>query len=174
VFAIVLLPDAELPVLPVGTVLRGRVLPDRALLLDGVRFPAATLPSELRPGELLRLEVTDVQPDRLALQVVDRTMPPPPPPVLVPLPGGAQLLVERDGGARAAAGEPPAVTVRFDAPRLGRMDVRLDLDGAAVHVGPGALDEALAAASTLAQALSGATGRPARVSVLPRGVDLHA
>jgi hypothetical protein len=178
---------ADLP-LPAGTVLRGRVLPDRALMLDGVRFPAATLPDDLAEGLLLRLRVEAATGDQLHLKVLEAFQPPaqqpgpaqqPQPPVAYPLPGGAQLLVHRDGGEGGRggrrAGEPPALTVRFDAPRLGRLDVRLEPGAAAVHVTAGRpADEVRAAAAVLAEALARATERPTQVTVHPRGLDVRA
>jgi hypothetical protein len=69
------------------------------------------------------------------------------------------------------------VTLRYDSPALGRLDLVLDLDAAAVtgvvHAAQGApADRARAEAAVLRDALAGATGRPATVAVRERGESL--
>ena len=173
-----------------GVVLGAKVLDrhgDRGtLLLNGVRVQAQ-LPPELAAGAALRVRVQESTTERLSLQVVPPGSPlaPADPGVAayaLAMPGGAQakLLVDPDetgdedgrgGGGRRS------VTLRFDSPALGRLDFVIDLEAAsvasAVHVSAGA-PAALAqeAAPELERALTEATERPARVTVVPRGETL--
>jgi hypothetical protein len=67
------------------------------------------------------------------------------------------------------------VVVRYDSPTLGRLDVRLDAQSAAIHVTDG--DPALTvaeAAGALRDALMGATGQPVLVTVHPRSETVNA
>lgn len=178
-----MLPD--LTVRP-GTLLHGRVVDQRTLMLEGVRLQAK-LPEGVVEGELLRLRVVESGLERLHLRVVERPQPeqaaqqsqPAAPPVAVPLPGGATLTVLPDGGkdgeGARRSGDGGAVTVRFDSPALGRLDIRLDGHAAAVHVSAGDPSEAVrAAAPELGAALAGVAGRPVQVTVHPRVRTLDA
>jgi hypothetical protein len=170
-----LLPDIGLRP---GAVLHGRVLDSRTLLLEGARL-AARLPDGVEPGQRLRLRVEEATPERVHLRVVEQpaseqSQPAPPPAAYaLALPGGAtaRLYVgERDAGGGAAAGGPAgAVVVRYDSPRLGRLDIRLEPGAAAVHVAAGEPAERVRdAAAALRDALGHATGRPTQVTVHPR------
>lgn len=171
-----------------GTMLAARVL-DRegargTLLLNGVRVPAQ-LPPELAAGDALRVVVQEATAERVVLQVVPRDAPPPPAVTggwaesyALALPGGAaaRVLVEPDAeGSAGAAGAAPArrVTLRYDSPALGRLDLVLDLDASSVsgtvHATAGdPARRARAEAAVLRDALASATGRPATVSVRDR------
>jgi hypothetical protein len=179
-----LLPDV--PLRP-GAVVVGRVLDPQTLVLEGVRM-AARLPSDVKPGERLRLQVQDASSDRLQLKVLERVAEPAPteasapaqaataapPPTVYPvaLPGGAMAQVvvsEREAPRRGRPAEARAVVVRYDSPTLGRLDVRLDAGAAAVHVSAGdPADTVRDAAGVLREALARATGRPVQVTVHPR------
>jgi hypothetical protein len=177
-----LLPDVKLTP---GAVVSARVLDPKTITLAGVRM-AATLPEGVVEGQVLRLRVEESTTERIHLKIV---APPQAQPAADPaeqapqvpasayqlaLPGGilARIHVEereaagRKGGAGAAA----SVVVRYDSPSLGRLDVRLTPDSAAIHVTDG--DPALTvadAAEVLRDALARATGRGVQVTVHPRG-----
>ena len=170
-----------------GAVLGARVLDrqgDRGtLLLNGVRVQAQ-LPPELAAGAALRLRVQESTAERISLQVVPPGSPltPADPGVAayaLPLPGGAQakLLVDPEASGEeggGGGGERRSITLRFDSPALGRLDFVIDLEAAAVagavHVPAGApATLAAEAAPELERALTAATERPAKVTVMPRG-----
>jgi hypothetical protein len=173
-----LLPDIALKP---GTVVDGRVLDARTLLLAGVRM-AAQLPEGVAPGQHLRLRVEEAGLDRIHLRVVEQ---PPPgaadPAAAVPasayqlaLPGGVLARIhveerEEAAGRRGGAGSARTVVVRYDSPTLGRLDVRLDQAAAAVHVTAGEPAERVRdAAGVLREALGRVTGAPVQVTVHPR------
>jgi len=180
------------------------------LLLAGARVSAA-LPPGVAAGDALRLRVQESAGERLVLKVLETTpgasgpsaapaaaAPASAAPAAVPLdpgaaglvalPGGAvaQLAVEPDGG-RGGDGEPeePAgprtVTLRYESPVLGRMDVVVSLAPGAVAATVLAragepVAAARAAAGALRDGLRAAAGRPAQVLVAGRdeAVDLRA
>jgi hypothetical protein len=131
----------------------------------------------------VRLRVTEVGPERLALQVVQQPAAPgaPPPAVGLALPGGARFRVEPEeeapSGARQRGAEGRrSIALRFDSPALGRIDFLIDLDPAAatatVGVAAGAEQLARSAANDLRSGLEDATARPATVRVEPRAEAL--
>ena len=166
----------------------------------------AELPESVRAGEDLRLVVKDVTAERVLLAITDphdadpgrqaqqAQAPPmhqPPsdpsmaPPPAVPLPGGGSVQVtERDaGGARGGGSqERHNVLLRYDAPALGAVDLRFQMDAGALHLGvsvaPGqTLDLARADAERLRQALAAVIpDRAVSVTVTPRRepLDLYA
>ena len=166
----------------------------------------AELPESVRAGEDLRLVVKDVTAERVLLTITDphdadpgqqaqqaQTQPvhqPLPDPTMaappaVPLPGGGSVQVtERDaGGARAGGSEERHnVLLRYDAPALGAVDLRFQMDAGALHLGvsvaPGqTLDLARADAERLHQALAAVIpDRAVSVTVAPRRepLDLYA
>jgi hypothetical protein len=154
------------PALRAGAVVVARVLENRMLSLAGARV-AATLPEDVKPGDVLRLRVKELAPERIVLQVV------PDPPLAttaaVALPDGATARILEDEEAGGATGARRAVILRYDSPTLGRLDIRLTTAGATVHAteGPPA-DAARAAAGALAGALS------APVAVIGRRSALDA
>jgi hypothetical protein len=102
----------------------------------------------------------------------------------IPLPGGGELQVtERDaGGAGGQAGDRQNVLLRYDAPALGSVDLRFQMDAGALTLGitlPAGqpLELARAGAESLRQALTqAAPGRAVSVTVTPRRepLDLYA
>jgi hypothetical protein len=183
-------------VLRPGLMLSGKVL-ERVgqhgiLLLAGTPL-SAELPAELQAGARLRLRVEDVGADRVVLRAVETPAGPaaqqalqPPPDVALPLPGDRQAEVrvtERAEGGRGGP-EPAAVTLAYDSPALGRLDLRLVLQpGADLQVTVGATAGApearvRSAADGLRAALAEATGLPASVRIVARPpeprVDLYA
>ncbi|WP_027004964.1 hypothetical protein [Conexibacter woesei] len=184
-----LLPDVRL--VP-GVVVQARVLDPRTLVLAGVRMQAQ-LPEGVIAGQVLRLRVEEASTERLHLRVVE----PPGAPQLqnaqqadasptVPadayqlmLPGGilARIHVEEREQAARRGGATPAksVVVRYDSPTLGRLDVRVDAQSAAVHVSGGDPAWTVAQnAGALQDALVRATGGPVLVTVHPRDVTVNA
>src|SRR5690349_9214966 len=157
------------PSLRPGAVVSARVLDRGVLSLLGARVPA-TLPEDVRPGDVLRLTVKEAAPDRILLQVVQQPPPVATPPVM--LPGGATARViheddEQEGGA-GARGE-RAVTLRYDSATLGRLDIKISTAGAVVVASEGPPADAARAASG---ELAGALGAP--VAVVARRSALDA
>jgi hypothetical protein len=185
-----LLPDVRL--VP-GVVVQARVLDPRTLVLAGVRMQAQ-LPAGVEAGQVLRLRVEEASTDRLHLRVVESPSGPQPlqnaqqtsasPTVpadayQLMLPGGilARIHVEEREQAARRGGPAPAktVVVRYDSPTLGRLDVRLDAQSAAVHVSGGDPAWTVAEhAGALQDALVAATGGPVLVTVHPRDVTVNA
>lgn len=156
-----------------GAVLAARVVDAARISLAGVVLEAR-LPEGLDAGETLRLRVEEATPERLHLRVVEQ--PAQPLPVLaLPLPGGgaARLRVEEQERGGGTGGAPPSVTLSYESPALGRIDLRLELPPGGVLATVGAAhgppaDRAEAAAGLLRDGLTAATGRPAGVRVVPR------
>ena len=155
------------PALRPGAVVAARVIDRATISLLGARM-AATLPDDVRPGDVLRLNVEEATPERILLQVVQQ--PPPVATAAVMLPGGATARVikddEEEGGAPGGSAT-RAVTLRYDSATLGRLDIHLSAAGATVHVSEGPpADAARAAAGELAGALRAPVAVIARRSVL--------
>jgi hypothetical protein len=151
------------PTLRAGSVVVARVLENRLLSLAGARV-AATLPDEVQPGDVLKLRVKELAPERIVLQIVPD--PPPAATAAVALPGGATArIVEDDEASGGAAAR--AVVLRYDSPTLGRLDIRLSAAGATVHATEGPPAEAArAAAGALAAALNAPVAVVGRRSAL--------
>ena len=145
----------------------------------------AELPKHVRAGQDLRLTVRDVSAHQVVLGMTDQ-------PVGVPvpgaeLPGGGVLRVteedtseESGSGSRGSPGS-QTLSLRYDAPALGAVDLRFDLDPGSlrlsVSVAPGTpLSLAQARADQLRDALTTGVGRPATVTVSPRHepLDVYA
>jgi hypothetical protein len=102
------------------------------------------------------------------------------------LPGGGVLRVTEEdaqGSQSRSGGSPESQTLslRYDAPALGPVDLRFDLDAGSlsvnVSVAPGTpLSLAQARADELRDALTTGVGRPASVTVTPRHepLDVYA
>ncbi len=173
-----LLPDIKLAV---GTQLLGRVLERHAqhglLNLAGAVL-VAELPDDVEAGQRLRLAVSDVG-ERVVLRVLGEAggsaQPPPAahaPTVAVPLPGGAHAHVRVEAEAPEGggpAGATRAVTVHYDSPALGRVEVRLALGAAGLVAGVGAgAGEPVRLAGEHAEELRAALARALRTQV-----DVH-
>jgi hypothetical protein len=157
------------PSLRLGAVVSARVLDRGVLSLLGARVPA-TLPEDVRPGDVLRLTVKEAGPDRILLQVVQQPPPVATPPVM--LPGGATArVIQEDGEEAVVARGERAVTLRYDSATLGRLDIRLSSAGATVLASEGPpADAARAAAGELA----GALGAPVAVVARRSALDAQA
>lgn len=170
----------------------------------------AELPENVQAGQDLRLVIRDVNPERVLLAVTDphedqqaehsqgaqetqqgqQTQPAqaPDPSLIaappIPLPGGGHVQVtERDGGgAGGQAGDRQNILLRYDAPALGSVDLRFQMDAGALSLqvtlpAGQPLELAQAGAESLRQALlERAGGRAVSVTVAPRRqpLDLYA
>jgi hypothetical protein len=146
----------------------------------------ASLPKDVRAGQELRLTVRHVSADRVEMSMSDQS--PPPAVDAATLPGGGALRVtERDtndGGGGSGSGEGAerhTLSLRYDAPALGAVDLRFELDPSSLRVtatvGAGQpYDLALDGAGRLGDALTDAVGRPVTVDVSPRRepLDVYA
>ena len=183
-----------------GTELRiapGRALMARVVTADGLGRGSlniagavidATLPKDIQAGQELRLTVAHVSPDRVELSLSGQD-----PAALaaaseaVPLPGGGTVQVaERDAGGGGGAGgsqgaDRHALSLRYDAPALGAIDLRFELDPETLRVSATLaagrpFDVALNNAGKLGDALTAAVERAVTVDVVPRRepLDVYA
>jgi hypothetical protein len=158
----------QAPTLRAGSVVVARVLEHGLLSLAGARV-AAKLPDDVRPGDVLKLRVKELAPERIVLQIV--ADPPPAATAAVALPGGATARIVEDDEGAGARGAGRAVVLRYDSPTLGRLDIRLTTSGATVHAteGPPA-----AAARAAAGDLAAALGAPVAVVGRRSALDARA
>ena len=173
----------------------GRALMARVVTADGLGRGSlniagavvdASLPKDVLAGQELRLTVRHVSADRVELSMSDQS--PPPAVDAAPLPGGGALRVterdtsDGDGGSGSGEGaERHTLSLRYDAPALGAVDLRFELDPSSLRVtatvGAGQpYDLALDGAGRLGDALTEAIGRPVTVDVSPRRepLDVYA
>jgi hypothetical protein len=175
--------DAGLRIAP------GRALMARVVQVDGAgrgtlslagAVLEATLPKGVHAGQELRLVVREVSADRVLLAVQSDQAAVAPPPVAVALPGGGTLHVgERDTPAPGgSAPELHTLTLRYDAPALGAVDLHFRLDAATLEVGVTVgqgepVTTAEAAAESLRGALGDAVERAVTVTVKGRREPLE-
>ncbi len=135
----------------------------------------------MRAGEDLRLVVRDVSADRVVLQLADQAPTPLAAPTPIPLPGGGALKVleheQQRGGSTSADGR-DVLTVRYDAPNLGPVDLRFDLRPGSLHVtatltAGEPLRRAQADAVSLREALESELDRPISVQLKARYEPLN-
>jgi hypothetical protein len=157
-----------------GSVLAARVVEANRISLAGVILDAQ-LPEGLLAGESLRLRVEEATPERLHLRIVEQPGQQPLPVLALPLPGGAQarLRVDEQEAGRGPEGGTPSVTLAYESPALGRLDLRLELPRGGIVATVGAahgapVERVEAAAERLRAGLERALGRPATVRVAPR------
>ncbi len=173
----------------------GRALMARVVTADGLGRGSlniagavidASLPKDVLAGQELRLTVRHVSADRVELSMSDQS--PPPGVDAAPLPGGGALRVterdtsDGDGGSGSGEGaERHTLSLRYDAPALGAVDLRFELDPSSLRVtatvGAGQpYDLALDGAGRLGDALTEAISRPVTVDVSPRRepLDVYA
>jgi hypothetical protein len=159
----------------------------------------AELPPDVQPGQDLRLIVREVSPERILLSLAPgdhaqaaqaaTAQPPPadqmpimPPPI--PLPGGGTVQVSEREARSASHGVEPSeqtLTLRYNAPELGAIDLRFALDpetvGLSISVSPGhPLTLAQSELDSLRRSLSEQLARGVTVTVGPRRepLDLYA
>lgn len=152
----------------------------------------AQLPRHVRAGEQVRLVVRHLDEQRVVLELVHSNAGGPqasgtaePPPGAVALPGGGELRVAQDapdgGSPDSSRSGAQTVALSYDAPALGALDLRFELDagGLRIHVAvsPGpAFALAQAGAEELRQALAQSGERPVSVTVSARRqpLDVYA
>jgi hypothetical protein len=192
--------DVRLIKAVLGTELKiapGRVLMARVASADGTGRGSlniagttleAELPKEVEAGQELRLTVREVSAERVELSMSDPSTAAAEAAQAAqaaPLPGGGALRVaERDarsGSDGSQGSDRHTLSLRYDAPALGPVDLRFDLDPeslrltATVAAGDAA-ERAQDAAGELQAALAGALGRPVTVDVNSRyePLDVYA
>jgi hypothetical protein len=190
--------DVRLIKAVLGTELKiapGRVLMARVVSADGSGRGSlniagttleAELPKDVQTGQDLRLTVRHVSPDRVELSMSDPSAAAAGAAASATLPGGGALHVtERDaqsgtGGPGEGSGR-HTLALRYDAPALGPIDLRFDLDPeslrlTATFAAGDPHDRALDAAGDLQATLADALGRPVAVDVNARRepLDLYA
>jgi hypothetical protein len=152
------------------------------LVIAGVPL-TAQLPERVgAAGDVLRLSIADVTPERVTLQLEGTAHAAPAAPPPADARAGTRVTVEDPPRRRGARGdERTSVALAFHSPALGRLDLRLELTGtrvrAAVEAAAGTPFElAGAAAERLQQGLHAGTGLEADVSVTARRepLDLYA
>jgi hypothetical protein len=140
----------------------------------------ARLPKGVQAGQELRLTVRDVTPERVVLSLTDQAA------ALAAqapseLPGGGRVRVsERDAapaGAGAGTGRHTLALV-YDAPALGAVDLRFELDPQSLRVSVALAagepaEQAQARAGALRDVLTEALGRPVSVQITPRREPLE-
>jgi hypothetical protein len=171
--------------LPETKIVPGRALMARVVSADGSGRGSlsiagylleAELPPHVAAGQELRLTVREVSPQRVLLSLSDGT--PPPAPEGIPLPGGGRIRVSQDDST-ASGGAPGShtLTLRYDAPALGAVDLRFELGptslALAVAISRTALDRAQEGSGELGDALRGAVARAVSVSITPRHEPLE-
>lgn len=152
----------------------------------------AQLPRHVRAGEQVRLVVRHLDEQRVVLELVHSNAAAPqasgtpePPPAAVSLPGGGELRVTQDapegGSSDSSRSGAQTVALSYDAPALGALDLRFELDAGAlrvhVTVAPGtAFALAQAESEGLRQALAQSGERPVSVTVSARRqpLDVYA
>jgi hypothetical protein len=135
---------AQIPDVPLreGATLMARVASrgeqHAVIVLAGIPL-TAQVPPEVQAGTTLKLKVHEVTPERVTLQIDPgpqpaQSTPQAPPTVqpqpLAPLPQPQVQVDERPARRRGADGEPAdVVSLAFNSPVLGRLDLRLELRG---------------------------------------------
>lgn len=181
---------AELRIVP------GRGLMARVVTADGAGRGSlniagalidAKLPKEVQAGQELRLVVRHVDADRVELSMSDQNLAAAAS-ESAQLPGGGMVRVsERDAGAgEGGAGgsdgsDRHSLSLRYDAPSLGAVDLRFELDSESLRLSATLsagepFESALDGAGQLRDALAAAVGVPVTVDVSPRRepLDVYA
>jgi len=150
------------------------------LVIAGVPL-SAQLPKDVgRTGETLRLNVTDVTPERVTLQLDQVLLPGGQPP---PAPADRPRVTVQDRPHKVIVDgeERSTVALSFQSEALGRLDLRLEVGGTRVRAGvaapPGrSFELAEAAGARLQAGLHASTGLEADVLVTRRHdpLDLYA
>jgi hypothetical protein len=144
----------------------------------------AKLPKGVRPGDQLRLVVRRVSAGKVELEAPSAHTTTAAHP-LVPLPGGGTITPVDDeqqgGGGEARDPGSHTLALRYEAPRLGPVDLRFELASASLHVSIAlSAGEPLSAARQAADALRGALEQamnvPVALTISPRRdpLDVYA
>jgi len=189
--------DVRLIKAVLGTELKiapGRVLMARVVTADGTGRGSlnlagttleAELPKEVQPGQELRLTVRHVTPDRVELSMSDPSAAGAgAAAAAAALPGGGAVQVtERDAdpGSGGSDSERHSLALRYDAPALGPIDLRFDLDSQSLRLTASLAagdphERAQDGAGQLQAALGEALGRPVSVEITARRepLDVYA
>lgn len=141
----------------------------------------AELPEHVQPGQELKLFVREVSAERVVLSLSDQTAAAAQ--TQVPLPGGGAIRINEDDSASAAGAGPGThrLSLRYDAPALGAVDLRFELTSGSLRLtlalAPGApLQQATGAADELSNALAAVVPQAVTVALEPRHdpLDLYA
>lgn len=179
---------AELRIAP------GRALMARVVTADGSGRGSlniagvlidARLPKEVQAGQDLRLIVRHVSHDRVELSMSGQDPATAAAADAVPLPGGGTVQVAgRDTGGGGSGGTDAGrhtLSLVYDAPALGAVDLRFELDHSSLRVSATLaagtpFDLALDGAGKLGEALTAVIGRPVTVDVSARRepLDVYA
>jgi hypothetical protein len=174
----------------------GRVLMARVVGTDGSGRGSlniagmtleAELPEEVQAGQELRLTVRHVSPDRVELSMSNPADAAAEAAQTAVLPGGGALQVtERDAGSKTGSGSAGgdgrhSLSLTYDAPALGPIDLRFDLDPESLRLtatlaGGDSVQRARDTAGELQAALADALGRAVAVEVNSRRepLDVYA
>ncbi len=139
----------------------------------------AELPLDVRAGDELRLAVRELTPTRVVLAIQEDAAQPPAIPLLtepprIPMPaGGSVRVTERDARGQPGREGTHTVSLRYDAPSLGAIDMTFTLGATGLLL---ALTVPLgdahtltgAAAPELQDALRAAAERPVQITISPR------
>lgn len=174
-------------------VMPGRAMMARVVAADGFgrgklaiagALIDAEIPKHVRAGQELRLTVRDVSAHQVVLGMSDQAVGVPV--AAAELPGGGVLRVSEEESDKSSSGSggsrgSQTLSLRYDAPTLGAVDLRFELDTGSlrvsVSVGAGTpLSLAQARADALRDALTAGVGRPATVTVTRRHepLDVYA
>lgn len=179
------LETAELRIAP-GRVLMARIVradaSGRGALSIAGAVIEAELPKDVRQGQDIRLVVTEVTPERVVLSMSDPTaFAPTPAPIELPGGGTIRLTEHGQSGHEGTEAAGHSITLRYDAPALGAVDLRFDLDPGSLRVtaalSPGEpVALAQQASDVLREALAASSDRPVSVVVSARyePLDLYA
>src|SRR3954453_14552164 len=147
------------------------------LVIAGIPV-TAELPRDIPAGSTLKLKVKEVSADRVWLQIDPQGPTAAPTPVVAqadaPLPARPHVAVEEEPGRRRGADGELAdiVSLSFNSPTLGRLDLRLEFGGerllAEVPTPPGPPYRAAANSAERLRATLEAVGLEATVKVRPR------
>ncbi len=179
---------AELRVAP-GRALMARVVSTdghgRGSLSIAGALIEAELPKDVQAGQDLRLIVRDVSPERVVLGLSQEAAAAAAAPApTVELPGGGRVRVSEREASRQPSGGATArhtVALVYDAPALGAVDLRFELDlqslrvSAVLRAGE-PVAQAQERAGELRDALTQALGRPVTVAITARRepLDVYA
>jgi hypothetical protein len=153
-----------------------------ALSIAGI-IVEAELPKHVRAGEQVRLTVREVHAGKVVMSMADQ-QPIPQPAVPIPLPGGGALRVTQHSADDQGPDRPDAthvLSLRYDAPALGAVDLHFRLDPGSLqveielaHGKP--VQHAEANAATLRDALTSSIDRSIALTVSARHdpLDLYA
>jgi hypothetical protein len=150
------------------------------IVLAGIPLKAQ-LPDDVQAGATLRLKVEEVTPERVTLRVDPGAAAAAAPPMAAPPPRARVAVQEPPARRRGAGGEPvDVVSLAFQSPVLGRLDLRLELRGnhllAAVAAAAGKPYDTASEAGERLRANLERAGLNATVRVSPRreSVDVYA